>query len=88
MLLYCKGLRLYEDIASKRADFVITDSENVPIKVIEIHGQGHYKGKTATKRDEIKKIAIEDAGIKYIAIAVGNDEKNIKEEIERKLKKE
>lgn len=79
--------QLYRDISSKRVDFLVTDDKNMPIKVIEIHGQGHYQGKSATKRDKIKKIAIEDAGIEYVAIAVGSNEKNIKEEVERKLEK-
>lgn len=78
--------KLYKDISSKRADFVITDIKNIPIGVIEIHGQGHYQGKTATKRDEIKKAAIEDAGIKYLAIAVGKNEKTIYTDVLKKVK--
>ncbi len=85
-ILQHDNYKLYKDIQSKRADFVITDNKNIPICVIEIHGNGHYQNKNTTKRDEIKKLALEDAGIKYIAIAVGNNPKQIYAQVINKVK--
>ncbi|MPN33437.1 hypothetical protein SDC9_180924 [bioreactor metagenome] len=39
----------------------------MPVAVIEYQGSGHYKG-NAKVRDEIKKIACEKAGIKYLPV--------------------
>lgn len=66
--------QLYLDINSKRVDFLLTDSRFMPLLVIEIHGSGHYSGSSSERRDEIKRIALQDAGIAYLAIATGGDQ--------------
>lgn len=57
----------YRDIMSKRVDFLVTDANFIPILAIEIHGSGHY-AQHAQARDNIKKLALTNAGIDYLAI--------------------
>lgn len=66
--------QLYFDINSKRIDFLLTDRDFTPVLAIEIQGQGHYQDDKATKRDMIKRTAMESAGIDYISIALGDDQ--------------
>ncbi|QHE59611.1 DUF2726 domain-containing protein (plasmid) [Serratia marcescens] len=54
-------------INSKRVDFVIADRDNIPCAVVEYQGAGHWQN-NAKKRDAIKKLACEKAGIKYFDI--------------------
>lgn len=64
-------------INSKRVDFVIADKNNMPVAVVEYQGSGHWQN-NARKRDAIKKLACEKAGIKYFdlpATCTGNDVK-------------
>jgi len=53
----------------------------MPVAVIEVNGTGHYQN-NALERDEIKRIAVESAGIRYIAI---RENENKKEKLEREL---
>lgn len=53
-------------INSKRVDFVIADKDNMPVAVVEYQGSGHWKN-NARKRDAIKKLACEKAGIKSLS---------------------
>lgn len=64
-------------INSKRVDFVIADKNNMPVAVVEYQGSGHWQN-NARKRDTIKKLACEKAGIKYFdlpATYTGNEVK-------------
>src|SRR5690606_13749636 len=65
----------------KRVDFCIVDREYMPIAVIEVNSTGHYQN-NALERDEIKRVACESAGIKYIAI---RENESKKEKLEREL---
>ncbi|SUO95430.1 DUF2726 domain-containing protein [Suttonella ornithocola] len=69
----------YRDIMSKRVDFLITDKAFLPLFAIEIHGTGHYLSHNAKKRDEIKQLALNSAGIQYIAIEVNRN--NVKQKV-------
>ena len=55
-------------INSKRCDLLIADRTGNPIAVLEYQGTGHNIGGTAVRRDEIKRIALERAGIRYVEI--------------------
>jgi hypothetical protein len=55
-------------INSKRCDFLIADRNGDPIAVLEYQGLGHNIGGTAVRRDEIKRIALERAGVRYVEI--------------------
>lgn len=57
----------HKTINCKRVDFCIVDTDFSPVAIIEVNGKGHYQG-DALERDEVKRTAIECAGIKYIAI--------------------
>ncbi|EDE0699061.1 DUF2726 domain-containing protein [Salmonella enterica subsp. enterica serovar Enteritidis] len=54
-------------VNSKRVDFVIAGIDNEPFAVIEYQGAGHYQN-NARKRDLIKRISCEKAGIKYFEV--------------------
>jgi len=71
----------HKTINCKRVDFCIMDIDFLPVAVIEVNGTGHYQG-DALERDEVKRTAIESAGIKYIAI---RENENFKEKLEREL---
>lgn len=81
---YQKGLwnrKAFNAINSKRVDLLIVNRDLMPVAVIEVNGTGHYFN-NALERDEIKRAAIESAGIKYIAI---RENENAKEKLEREL---
>jgi hypothetical protein len=67
----------YWAINSKRVDFCITGKNFDPIAVIEFQGPGHINA-TSEERDEIKRAAVEGAGIYFIAINDG-DENSVSE---------
>ena len=84
-ILKCKedfwGNKAFKAINSKRIDLLIVNRDLMPIAAIEVNGTGHYFN-NALERDEIKRAAIESAGIKYIAI---RENENAKEKLEREL---
>ncbi len=81
-VLSCDNEEGYRFINSKRVDICITDRKYLPIAIIEVNGSGHDND-TSGFRDGIKKIALENAGIQYIAIRdIFNDD------IETRLKAE
>jgi len=71
----------HKTINSKRVDFCIVDRNYMPVAVIEVNGSGHYQG-DALERDEVKRAAIESAGIKYIAL---RENENINDKLVREL---
>lgn len=82
--IYHPNNQMRWDINCKRVDFLLIDKyQYTPIAAIEIHGQGHYQGDTATYSDIVKRNAFKAAGIKYIPIPVGN----INSESEEMVKK-
>ena len=60
----------YRFINSKRVDFCITNSNLMPIAVVEYQGSGHTNS-TSEERDAIKRQATEIAQMHYIEIHVG-----------------
>lgn len=62
----------YRAINSKRCDLVLTDRSGLPFAVLEFQGSGHYVGGTARQRDDIKRRALERAGIHYVEIHEGD----------------
>jgi hypothetical protein len=75
------GNKAFKAINSKRVDLLIVNRDLMPVAAIEVNGTGHYFN-NALERDEIKRAAIESAGIKYIAIRENEDSK---EKLEREL---
>tara|TARA_E500000318_G_scaffold39291_1_gene37867 strand:+ start:328 stop:918 length:591 start_codon:yes stop_codon:yes gene_type:complete len=59
--------RAFQSINSKRVDFLIVDSFGDPVLVIEYHGTGHFQG-NVEERDQVKKEALEKAGIPLIVV--------------------
>jgi len=57
----------YRAVNSKRVDFLLCDKKFNPVAAIEYQGSGHYKGNSKV-RDEIKRIALEDAGIELVEL--------------------
>jgi hypothetical protein len=55
-------------INSKRCDLLIADRNGNPVAVLEYQGAGHDIGGTARRRDTIKRIALERAGVRYVEI--------------------
>ncbi|MBV8737236.1 MAG: DUF2726 domain-containing protein [Alphaproteobacteria bacterium] len=58
-------------INSKRCDLLIADRHGNPVAVLEYQGSGHDIGGTAERRDRIKRIALERAGVRYVEIRNG-----------------
>ena len=58
-------------INSKRCDLLIADRYGNPVAVLEYQGSGHNIDGTAQRRDEIKRIALERAGVRYMEIKAG-----------------
>jgi hypothetical protein len=62
----------YRAINSKRCDLLLADRSGVPVAVLEYQGSGHHVGGTARQRDDIKRRALERAGIRYVEIHEGD----------------
>ena len=62
----------YRFINAKRIDFCITNSNFIPLAAVEYQGSGHVN-ETSEERDEVKRTAIESAGILYISLNVGSE---------------
>ena len=58
----------HQAINSKRCDLLLADRHGNPIAVVEYQGTGHDLGGTAERRDRIKRIALERAGVRVIEI--------------------
>jgi Protein of unknown function (DUF2726) len=72
-------------INSKRCDFLIADRNGWPIAVLEYQGSGHNIGGTAERRDRIKQIALERAGVRYVEIHDGASQAEIQQTIRNVL---
>lgn len=59
---------IHKTINTKRADFLLVDRGYYPLCAIEINGTGHCLDDAALLRDEIKRRAIESAGIEYFSV--------------------
>lgn len=58
-------------INSKRCDLLVADKKGWPVAVLEYQGEGHNLDGTAGRRDEIKRIALQAAGIRFVEIEAG-----------------
>jgi Protein of unknown function (DUF2726) len=58
-------------INSKRCDLLIADRHGNPVAVLEYQGSGHNIGGTVERRDRIKRIALERAGVQFVEIMDG-----------------
>lgn len=75
----------YKAINSKRCDLLIADRDGYPIAVLEYQGGGHNIGGTAERRDRIKRIALESAGVRYVEIKDGMTQADIQSAIRELL---
>jgi hypothetical protein len=77
----------YRAINSKRCDLLIADRSGNPVAVLEFQGSGHDLGGTASRRDEIKRIALTRARVQFVEIrdgtAPGEIERTIRELLAR-----
>ncbi len=55
-------------INSKRCDLLLADRHGYPVAVLEFQGTGHDLDGTAARRDGIKRIAVEGAGIRFVEV--------------------
>jgi Protein of unknown function (DUF2726) len=78
-----KANEAYRAINSKRCDLLIADRRGNPVAVLEYQGSGHNIGGTAERRDEIKRIALERAGVRFIEIQDGTPATEIQQTIRR-----
>jgi Protein of unknown function (DUF2726) len=72
-------------INSKRCDLLIADRGGYPVAVLEYQGGGHNTGGTAERRDRIKRIALEKAGVRYVEIKDGTSQAEIQTAIRELL---
>jgi len=66
-------LQFNATVNSKRVDFCICNSYFHPIAVIEYQGSGHQLSGDSGIRDSVKRIASENAGLKFIQIFKGEN---------------
>lgn len=67
-VLHTEDAEAYRAINSKRCDLLLTDRNGFPVAVVEYQGSGHNLNGTAAWRDEIKREAVERAGMEYLEI--------------------
>ena len=75
----------YWAINSKRCDLLIANRDGYPVAVLEYQGGGHNIGGTAERRDRIKRIALEKAGVHYVEIRDGTTQAEIQAAIRKLL---
>jgi hypothetical protein len=75
----------YWAINSKRCDLLIANRGGYPVAVLEYQGGGHNIGGTAERRDRIKRIALEKAGVRYVEIKDGTTQAEIQTAIRELL---
>ena len=63
-----KEKRAFNSFNSKRADFLIANWKREPVAVIEYHGSGHGTDEKTLKRDKVKQLTLEKAGVPLIVI--------------------
>lgn len=68
-VLGCENDLAFRSINSKRCDFLVVDRIGRPVAVVEYHGVGHFQGR-ARERDEIKRIALANAGVPLVEVPV------------------
>jgi hypothetical protein len=76
-----QGDQAHRAINSKRCDLLIADRHGNPVAVLEYQGSGHNIGGTAERRDRIKRIALERAGVRYVEIRDGATQAEIQQSI-------
>lgn len=75
----------YRAINSKRCDLLIADRYGNPVAVLEYQGSGHNIGGTAERRDRVKRIALEKAGVRFVEIKDGTSQAEIQQTIRELL---
>jgi hypothetical protein len=61
----------YDAIECKRCDLLLADRRGMPVVVLEYQGSGHFIDRTAGQRDDIKRQALERAGVRYREVREG-----------------
>jgi hypothetical protein len=72
-------------INSKRCDLLIADRYGNPVAVLEYQGGGHNIGATAERRDRVKRIALEKAGVRFVEIKDGTSQAEMQQTIRNVL---
>ena len=70
---------------SKRVDFLLIDKKGAPRLVVEYHGSGHDLSDDASARMEVKRLALERAGIPLVEIPAGMQRADILSMVEQAL---
>lgn len=70
-ILKSRNAEAYSAINSKRVDFLLVDTDGLPLHVIEYQGAGHYQN-FAAARDAAKREALRKAGIGYHEVVCGD----------------
>ena len=60
-------------VNSKRVDFCICNRHFHPVAVLEYQGSGHELSNDSGVRDSVKRLACENAGLKFIQVFKGED---------------
>jgi hypothetical protein len=66
-------------------DLLLADRSGNPVAVLEYQGSGHGIGGTAGQRDDIKRQALERAGVRYREIADGTPQDEMQQIIRQLL---
>jgi Protein of unknown function (DUF2726) len=61
----------YNALNCKRCALLLADRRGFPVVALEYQGSGHGIGSTAEQRDDIKRQALERAGVRYREIREG-----------------
>ena len=83
-----KRKRAFNSFNSKRADFLIANWKREPVAVIEYNGSGHGTDEETLKRDKVKQLTLEKAGVPLIVIRPDESEEALLEKVSQVLSKE
>ena len=72
-LTHKSSKKFHSTINSKRVDFCICNKHFKPVAVIEYQGSGHDLSSDSSLRDSVKRLACENAGIKFIEVFPNDD---------------
>jgi hypothetical protein len=75
----------YLNINGKRCDLLLTDRKGFPVAVLEYQGSGHDIDGTAEQRDDVKRLALEGAGVCFREIPKGTTQDEMQQIIRQLL---
>lgn len=84
-VLECDSRDGFHCVNSKRLDVGVVDAYGFLVAAIEYHGSGHHLDGTAAMRDQVKRRALQKAGIELIEVYPGEKVEDLRHKLEQQV---